>query len=201
MFFSSHQPKSSISSSTSDVHIVHKLPPTLLPLRKPKYAAMAEEELKEACKEVFASGISVTTEEASYLEECTRLQSQSLVWFEHQTGRLTASKFLAVKAASLYLPPASLIDELIHRKSSLTHVPAIRWGIEDEDVARKEYVEFANERHENFRCTAIRLHVHLSYPHLGATPDGEIQCDCCGEGVLEIKCHFKHRDKHTHSAL
>ena len=125
MFISSHQPKSSISSSTSDVHIVHKLPPTLLPLRKPKYAAMAEEELKEACKEVFASGISVTTEEASYLEKCTRLQSQSLVWFEHQTGRLTASKFLAVKAASLYSPSASLIDEFMNRKSSLTHVPPL----------------------------------------------------------------------------
>ena len=37
-----------------------------------------------------------------------------------------------------------------------------------------------------------------SFPHLGATPDGIISCDCCGKGLIEIKCPFKHRDKHPH---
>ena len=49
---------------------------------------MTDEELKEARKGVFTSGITVTLDDASYLEECTRLQSQSLIWFEHRTGRL-----------------------------------------------------------------------------------------------------------------
>ena len=26
-----------------------------------------------------------------------------------------------------------------------------------------------------------------------------MQCDCCGKGLIEIKCPFKHRDKHPHS--
>jgi len=30
--------------------------------------------------------------------------------------------------------------------------------------------------------------VNPSYPHLGATPDRIINCDCCGDGVIEIKC-------------
>ena len=32
--------------------------------------------------------------------------------------------------------------------------------------------------------------VHPSYPHLGATPDGCINCECCGFGVLEVKCPY-----------
>lgn len=31
-------------------------------------------------------------------------------------------------------------------------------------------------------------------PFLGASPDGIINCACCGRGVLEIKCPFKHRN-------
>lgn len=200
VFFSSHQPNCNTSSS-SDTPIVRKLPPTLLSLKKPKYASMTDEQLKEACKDVFTSGITVTLDEASYLEECTRLQSQSLIWFEHRTGRITASKFLAVKRASLHPPPASLIKELMERNASLSHVAAVRWGMEHEDVARNEYFELASESHKKFSCALTGLHVNPCYPHLGATPDGLIECDCCGEGVLEVKCPFKHRDKHPHDAV
>ena len=28
--------------------------------------------------------------------------------------------------------------------------------------------------------------------------DGLISCDCCGEGLIEIKCLYKHCDKHPH---
>ena len=38
------------------------------------------------------------------------------------------------------------------------------------------------------------LHVSLSYPHLGASPDGLINCDCCGESLIEIKCPYKYRE-------
>ena len=34
------------------------------------------------------------------------------------------------------------------------------------------------------------LHVDLQYPYMGASPDGIINCECCGKGVLEIKCPF-----------
>ena len=28
------------------------------------------------------------------------------------------------------------------------------------------------------------------YPHLGASPDGYVNCSCCGPGVIEVKCPF-----------
>ena len=38
------------------------------------------------------------------------------------------------------------------------------------------------------------FHVLPSYPHLGASPDGLIACECCGEGLIKVKCTFKYRD-------
>lgn len=37
--------------------------------------------------------------------------------------------------------------------------------------------------------------IHPYYPHLGATPDGLIKCNCCGSGVLEVKCPYSCVDK------
>ena len=29
------------------------------------------------------------------------------------------------------------------------------------------------------------LHINVTYPHLGASPDGIIVCDCHGKGLLD----------------
>ena len=40
------------------------------------------------------------------------------------------------------------------------------------------------------------LHLlNTAYPHLGATPDGIVQCMCCGKGVVEVKCPHNCKDK------
>lgn len=39
------------------------------------------------------------------------------------------------------------------------------------------------------------LVIDVSYPHMGASPDGIVTCACCGRGVIEIKCPYSCRDK------
>ena len=34
------------------------------------------------------------------------------------------------------------------------------------------------------------LVLNPKWPHLGASPDGIVQCECCGRGMIEIKCPF-----------
>lgn len=177
--------------------VTRKLPHPLTSLHKHEYKKLEKGELEALCEEKFAKGIMlITHDEAAYLEESTRLQAQSLLWFEHRIGRLTASKFLAVSRASLDPPPASLVKEIMVRSNVSGFVPALQWGTDNEDKAREAYVELASEEHENFRFMPAGLHVNPCYPHLGATPDGLICCDCCGEGIIEIKCPYKHRHIH-----
>ena len=48
--------------------------------------------------------------------------------------------------------------------------------------------------HTKFTVALSGLVVHPEHPHLGASPDGVVSCDCCGLGVLEIKCPFSCRN-------
>ena len=38
------------------------------------------------------------------------------------------------------------------------------------------------------------LHIDQSLPYLGASPDGLVACDCCGEGLIEVKCPYSIQD-------
>ena len=78
-------------------------------------------------------------------------------------------------------------------------VPALQWGISKEDEARAAYLAEASEYHVGLSHTNAGLHVNPDFPHLGASPDATVNCECCGTGVVEIKCPFKHRDVHPHN--
>ena len=65
-----------------------------------------------------------------------------------------------------------------------------RWGVGHENCARLKYMECASMQHQNFQLMKSGLLIHTSYPHLGASPDGVISCNCCGNGVLEVKCPY-----------
>ena len=51
-------------------------------------------------------------------------------------------------------------------------------------------------KHKNFSCKLSGLWINPLYPHMGASPDGLIKCDCCGNGLLEIQCPFSLKDVH-----
>ena len=173
---------------------VLKLPRLLSSLYDPRYKEMSEEEFGRVCLDIFEHRLSISREEAAYLEESTRLQSQSQLWFKHRVGRITASKFAPVSKARRDPPPLSLIKEIMgesHLDSS--RVPALDWGIKNEAVAREAYLQKAKEVHISLNYQPAGLHVDTQYPHLGASPDGLIDCECCGAGLIEIKCPFKYR--------
>ena len=46
--------------------------------------------------------------------------------------------------------------------------------------------------HSNFAITKTVLHISADNPHLGASPGRIIDCDCCGKGLVEIKCPRKY---------
>ena len=45
--------------------------------------------------------------------------------------------------------------------------------------------------HQNFSLSDNGLVIST---YLGASPDGIIDCSCCGSGIIEVKCPYKYRD-------
>ena len=72
-----------------------------------------------------------------------------------------------------------------------------RWGCEHERTARDVYAQHNKNAHDTFVIAEAGFFVNPQYPHLGASPDGLVSCNCCGEGVLEIKCPHCLSDKNA----
>lgn len=70
--------------------------------------------------------------------------------------------------------------------SSVIDVPSVKFGKENENVARQLYFVNYKMCHEEANLDPSGLHVDEIYPFLGASPDGLISCKCYGEGLIEI---------------
>ena len=164
-----------------------QLPPSLLDLYKPENEELLYTELLELCDEVQ---LSVTSQEAQNFEVNTREQAKSPVWFKQRAGRITASKMKAVCATDPSHPSQSLISQICYPHLNKFTTSATAWGCEHEAVARLAYIEMMKPMHTNFQFRNSGLVVSTQYPYIGASPDGVVECDCCGCGVLEIKCPY-----------
>lgn len=191
-------PKAAVVSATfkteegSSAIVSNSLPPTMISLFKPHYKNMSEHSLLEECQTVFDS-LTVTPTESNYLFESTRLQSQSSIWYLHRAGRLTASNFGTICKTSATNPSKSLIKRILGIGSKVQS-EAMRWGCEHEAIALEAYRKKLETVHLQFEVESSGLLVNPLAPHLGASADGFVSCECCGLGVLEIKCPFSIRN-------
>ena len=49
------------------------------------------------------------------------------------------------------------------------------------------------KEHTDFGCRNCGLFLDIAKPYLGATPDQLVNCKCCGERLLEIKCPYAYK--------
>ncbi|KAK1885950.1 Exonuclease [Dissostichus eleginoides] len=146
--------------------------------------------LEEGAK-VFEE-LNLTPEQCLLVEEKTRKQSRSRVWFEQRAGRVTASSFHeAAKTES----SSSLIKRVCYPRSSQFSTEATRWGLQNEDTAKKSYLVAMQDHHEDINVAASGLILNPELPWIGASPDGVVSCACHEPGILEIKCPFSAKDR------
>ena len=170
------------------------LPPLLSSFYKDEYRELSPLDLEAKCQEVFST-LTVTKSEALYLENATQKQNCCLDWFDHCVGRITASTAYAVVHTKTERPFVSLIKRICSTQyNNVVMVPALEWGRNNEDVARKAYSKRQTASHSGFRYSVSGLVINPLYPYLGASLDGRFDCDCCGQGILEIKCPYKYRE-------
>ena len=133
--------------------------------------------------------------QAESVEMATRDQSKSKEWYRFRAGRITASRFKAACRTSTEKPSQSLIKAICYPKSSNFTSAATTWGCQHEQVAQERYKDEMKTVHDNFSVKSNGLVINPEFPFLGASPDGMVSCDCCGEGCLEVKCPYCQRHK------
>ncbi|XP_039513627.1 uncharacterized protein LOC120469007 [Pimephales promelas] len=183
------------SASESDTE-TGDLPEPLVALYDVTLTGLCPNKILERSEDTFAKlGRELTSEQCVNLEFTTRNQSQSQAWHTHRTGRITSTTLHRVCTVETEKAKTNLVKQVMHYSNQdLSHVPAVLWGRDMEDTARRQYTEIMKTQHHNFDVELCGVVVRPDKPHLGASPDGMAHCTCCGKAAVEIKCPYKYRD-------
>lgn len=98
-------------------------------------------------------------------------------------------------------PSKSLIKRICYPELFVFTSKQTDWGWKNEKLAREEYMKAARKDHENLEVVENGLFINPKWPHIGASPDGIVKCDCCGKRVLEVKCPYSHREDSIEQAV
>ena len=140
----------------------------------------------------FLNQIQLTHDECSQIERATRGQSTNPHWNETRHHLLTASKFGAVVKRKSSTPPDCLLKVLRGYSTVNPLLEPLAYGRKMEHKARKDYMQ-----HHLLQCGhAVHIEdrgllLNPSFPYLGASIDGLVSCETCGQGIVELKCPYK----------
>ena len=118
--------------------------------------ALSYPDLLNKCEQVY-QGIALTAEQAKTVEEKTRDQSGSKLWFQQKAGRVIASKLRSVLHIKITNPSKSLIYSICYPESN--HSKACTYGCEHEDHARQVYCEVMTKELTVKKCGIHHSHL------------------------------------------
>ena len=125
--------------------------------------------------------IKVSAEQARAVELATHEQSNSKLWYRFRAGRITASKMKTACCTDPTLPSQTLIKTVCYPESYKFSLSATVWGCQHEKYARDIFVDKLKDKHENVKLYEVGFFINPNVPFIGASPDGMVTCDCCGD--------------------
>lgn len=156
------------------------------------------------------SSLSITEEQVEAIEEATRTQAQCAAWHEERVGRVTGTSAHRVLHTSKDAPSETLIRDILHRGTvhKQLRAPAIIWGREHEQEAVAMYTyalglrestasttitltDEIHKAHTSLNISQAGFRVSVDRPYIGVSCDAYVSCECCGRGVVEVKCPLK----------
>ncbi|CAL9683155.1 unnamed protein product [Knipowitschia caucasica] len=173
---------------TVEVELEHSLPLTLPELAKQYNSA----------SEMFQQLPVYSAQEVHALHEATRDQSTSELWFLHRRGRVTASNAHSVLTGHRTgnaLVSESLLDTILGEKQLNPDIIQVKYGRENEPAAVDCYVASQKKFHQNMKVEKSGIFILPDACFIAASPDRLVSCDCCGLGILEVKCPYKQAGK------
>ena len=146
---------------------------------------------KERCREIAGSGFVLPPGMSRAIEERTRGQANNKFWHLLHNGRLTSSRFGEILHRRKSTDPYRLVRDIMSYRGGMVGLtPAIRWSMDNEDAARKRYVESQKAKGEAMEVRDCGLTLLETKSFLGASSDGLVLChsaDTNTVGCLEIK--------------
>lgn len=172
----------------------YELPEPLTAMYDPSAKDLSPADLKVKCEVSFDKMRGrCTITKLEHLQDVTKDQAKCTTWNIYRVGRITGSTFNRVvrcKQSSV----ESVVKHVMQYDTKELTVPAVMWGRQMEDTARQCYETEMRKTRTNVNLKAVGLTVKADKPYLAASPDGVFSCDCCGTGLLEIKCPYKYRE-------
>ena len=170
------------SESYIPASLDEELPMVLSDLHKKEYLTFGYSSLLQVASE---TKLHVTVDQARAVEAKTRDQAKSRIWFRMRAGRITASKFRSACCTDPANPSKSLIMSVCYPQLFRFSNKATEWGCHHEQLALEIYLH--RRQHDNMKVSNCGLFISIDYPFLGASPDGIVECACCGKGICEVK--------------
>lgn len=169
-----------------------KMPtPLQVRLRDPEFRNASLNEILQHC-ETVTNVAAVSHEDAKTIRTRTMKQHKAPAWFGVRAGRVTASTMHAVLVSNIDKPAVSTVKNVCYPKAHFATADT-QWGLTHEDTARTEYLQQQAPHHDNLTIEQSGFCINPAFPQVGASPDGLVSCDCCGQGCLEVKCPAKHK--------
>ena len=168
--------------------------PPLTTLYTPQNEELTYTELLHLCENYE---FDLSQDQLCDIAKATVGQHECDEWFAQRAGRITASKMKAAYHTDPAFPSISLIKQICYPHWFRFSSEATKWGCDHESIAIGLYAEDMVKQHSGFRSG---LCIHKEYQFLAATPDGITQCDCCGNGVVEVKCPYCKKDSNPDTA-
>ena len=157
---------------------------------------LPSEEVHQLCSE-FKCGLSVNKEEAARIEQETTQQGDDPTgqWNSLRRPRLTASNFGTICKRRTSTPVTNAVKCLLY-KSISSAVSSLRWGCENEDSARKAYLQEMASRGNQVHTKRSGLVISMTHGCLACSPDDWVEDYSSADpnGVVEYKCPYASRE-------
>ena len=145
----------------------------------------------------FKQSLQMSPSQLRNIEQSTREQRESSLWFSARRYRITASHFGEILHRRRDTPPDRLVLSILKPRKFST--PATTWGTEHEAMAIQAYIHHQHScGRSDLTVGPCGFFVSEQHPFLGATPDGTVYDPTNPEqpfGFLEVKCPYSHRDR------
>ena len=146
--------------------------------------------------EAFKGSLKMSAEKLREIEQNTREQRDSPLWFSVRRYRITASRFGEIFRRRINTPPDRLVLSILEPRS-ISSV-AIDWGVKNESKAIQFYISYQHVQGlDNLTVGPCGFFISESHSFLGATPDGTVYDPSDMQqpfGFIEVKCPYTQRN-------